>query len=115
MRLVDLDVLLKLIEKDKIELNVHKDGKCRAVHMGEYNHFIKRLHEQPVILDEDKLAKILAKYFNVPDDTYAYNLTRVKAAFDVGTMTLDDFEEFDADTVNDIVDYIVKTAIQSEI
>ena len=56
----------------------------------------------------DFLQKILNEYFDIPNDTYAYNLTRVKSAFDVGTMTLDDFEEFTEDATRDLAEYIIK-------
>ena len=45
-------------------------------------------------------------YFDVPSDTYAYNLTRHKTAFSEGTISLDDFEEFDEEIIDDIVKYI---------
>ena len=54
------------------------------------------------------LQEILNEYFNIPNDTYAYNLTRVKSAFDIGTMTLDDFEEFKEETTRDLAEYIIK-------
>jgi len=54
------------------------------------------------------LQKILNEYFNVPNDTYAYNLTRDKSAFDVRTMTLDDFKEFNEETTRDLAEYIIK-------
>ena len=40
-----------------------------------------------------------------------YNLTRVKTAFAVGTMSLEDFEEFDENTVGDIVDYLIANGV----
>ena len=49
----------------------------------------------------EKLVELLAKYFDI-GDSYAYNLTRVKSAFSIGTVGLDDFEEFDEETVADI-------------
>ena len=54
----------------------------------------------------DKLIELLAKYFTI-GDSYAYNLTRVKEAFAVGTVTIDDFVEFDDDTIADIADYLL--------
>lgn len=54
----------------------------------------------------EKLKRILMKYFDINNDTYAYNLTRDKAAFSVGTMTFDDFEEFTEEIIDDIVEYI---------
>lgn len=54
----------------------------------------------------EKLKDILMNYFDINSDTYAYNLTRDKKAFIVGTMTFDDFEEFSEETIDDIVEYI---------
>lgn len=56
-----------------------------------------------------KLIDILTDYFgiNESEGSYAYNLVRVKEAFDVGTMTFDDFQEFDQDTIDDIAEYII--------
>lgn len=53
-----------------------------------------------------RLKDVLMDYFDVNNDTYAYNLTRDKEAFGIGTMTFDDFEEFNEETIDDIVDYI---------
>lgn len=60
---------------------------------------------------KEKLMQILANYFDL-SDTYAYNLTRDKQAFAVGTMSLDDFEEFDEDTISDIADYLIKNGVR---
>lgn len=35
--------------------------------------------------------------FNIKDGSYLYHLTRTKEAYSVGTMTIDDFEEFEED------------------
>ena len=56
----------------------------------------------------DSLQRILNEYFDISNDTYAYNLTRVKSAFEIGTMTFDDFEEFTEDTTRDLAEYIIK-------
>ena len=61
-------------------------------------------------IDADALKDILMQYFDINNDTYCYNLTRVKSAFDVGTMTLEDFEEFTEETVDDLVVYIIRQA-----
>lgn len=58
----------------------------------------------------EKLIELLSRYFCI-GDSYSYNLTRVKTAFDVGTMSLEDFEEFDDDTVADIVDYLIANGV----
>ena len=56
----------------------------------------------------EKLKDVLMEYFDINNDTYAYNLTRDKRAFGVGTMTFEDFEEFGEETIDDIVKYIKK-------
>lgn len=66
-------------------------------------------------MDKEELAQKLYDYFgfNTPDGTYIYNLTRVKEAFHVGTMTLDDFKEIDDEFIYDLADYILEL-IQSK-
>jgi hypothetical protein len=50
------------------------------------------------------------EYFSI-GDSYSYNLTRVKTAFAVGTVSLEDFEEFDENVIDDIVDYLLKNNV----
>ena len=57
---------------------------------------------------KEKHVKILRDYFQIDNYNYYYNLTRDKEAFNTGTMSFDDFEEFDEETVNDLAEYIVK-------
>ena len=52
------------------------------------------------------LKNVLMTYFDINNDTYTYNLMRDKSAFSVGTMSLDDFEEFTEEIIDDIVDHI---------
>lgn len=59
---------------------------------------------------KDKLKELLMKYFTI-GDSYSYNLTRVKSAFAVGTVSLEDFEEFDESVVDDIVDYLLENNV----
>lgn len=59
---------------------------------------------------KDKLKNLLMEYFSI-GDSYSYNLTRVKSAFAVGTISLEDFEEFDESFINDIVDYLLKNNV----
>ena len=56
---------------------------------------------------KDKLKELLMKYFTI-GDSYSYNLIRVKEAFVTGTVTLDDFVEFDEEFIDDIVEYLIK-------
>lgn len=66
------------------------------------------LREGEILEDSrKKLIQILSSYFDV-GDSYVYHLTRDKSAFAVGTVSVDDFEEFDDDTIADIADYIIK-------
>jgi hypothetical protein len=58
----------------------------------------------------EKLIALLGKYFDI-GDSYAYNLTRVKTAFEVGTMSLEDFEEFDEETIADLADYLIENGV----
>ena len=58
----------------------------------------------------DKLKDLLMEYFSI-GDSYSYNLTRVKSAFAVGTVSLEDFEEFDESVVDDIVDYLLENNV----
>lgn len=60
--------------------------------------------------DREKLIEILAKYFTI-GDSYEYSLTRVKEAFAIGTMTLDDFVEFDDNKVADIADHLIANGV----
>lgn len=71
--------------------------------------FIARLANQLERYEQffsNDLKNVLMTYFDINNDTYTYNLTRDKSAFSVGTMTLDDFEEFNEETIDDIVKYI---------
>ena len=58
------------------------------------------------------LKKVLDDYFNITD-TYTYNLTRVKEALEVGTVSIEDFEEFSEETTRDMAEYI-NDAIEAE-
>lgn len=57
-----------------------------------------------------KLTELLADYFHI-GDSYHYTLGRDKEAFGLGTMGLDDFEEYDEDTVAEIVEYLIAAGV----
>ena len=61
----------------------------------------------------DKLKDLLMEYFSI-GDSYSYNLTRVKSAFAIGTVSLEDFEEFDESFIDDIVEYLLKNNVTIE-
>lgn len=52
------------------------------------------------------IKEILMEYFAVGVDCYSYNLTRVKSAFAVGTVGIEDFEEFDEEFIDSMVESI---------
>lgn len=54
----------------------------------------------------ERLIQLLSRYFDI-GDSYTYNLTRVKTAFDVGTIGLDDFEEYTEDDVANLADFLI--------
>jgi len=61
-------------------------------------------------MDKEKLNKLLSDYFglNSAVGTYTYKLTRCKTAFEVGTITLDDFEEIDETDVEDLAEFLIE-------
>ena len=81
------------------EYTVEKNETCIVARLA------NQLYEYENFFTE-RLKYVLMDYFDVNNDTYAYNLTRDKKAFGVGTMTFDDFEEFSEETIDDIVEYI---------
>lgn len=61
-------------------------------------------------MNKEKLIKVLTDYFGLNnfDGSYTYELTRDKSGFEVDTVTLDDFEEFDIDQIEDLANYIIE-------
>lgn len=58
----------------------------------------------------ERLIQLLSRYFDI-GDSYIYNLTRAKSAFAVGTVDLDDFEEYTEDDVADLADYLLDNGV----
>lgn len=69
----------------------------------------------PVVTNADQIMEMTAEarrfalieffsHWADIDDCYIFDLTRVKEAFNVGTMHLDDFVEWDESRVTDMVD-----------
>ena len=65
---------------------------------------------QPIVRSTEETKQKLMEYFNIGDSS-AYYLTRVKEAFSIGTMTLDDFVEFTENDIDDLVDYLTKKEV----
>lgn len=59
---------------------------------------------------KEKLIELLNKYFNVGDSDF-YVCNRVKEAFTLGTMSLDDFSEVDEENTSDIADYLLANGV----
>ena len=58
-------------------------------------------------MNKEEIKEKLMKYFNINSNCDYYILTRDKSAFGYGTMTFNDFQEFDEEIINDIVNYLV--------
>lgn len=72
----------------------------------EIKEMIDQKFEQSVELNYDFIKKLLMEYFRIGVDCYAYNLTRDKSAFECGTVTVNDFEEFNEEVIDDIIKFI---------
>jgi hypothetical protein len=49
MKLIDADRLFDIISKDRYEMDAHSNPQSKSVHHGEYQHFLKRIAEQPAV------------------------------------------------------------------
>lgn len=72
----------------------------------EFKEMIDQKFAQSIELNYDFLKELLMEYFMIGVDCYTYNLTRDKSAFECGTVTVNDFEEFDEEMIDDIIDFI---------
>ena len=59
---------------------------------------------------KERLVELLNRYFQI-GDSYSYNLMRAKEAFEIGTMTFDDFVEFDDETTSDLADFLLLNGV----
>ena len=60
--------------------------------------------------ERERLIELLNKYFEIGDSDF-YICNRVKEAFNLGTMTLDDFSEIDEENTVDIADYLLANGV----
>ena len=58
----------------------------------------------------EKLIELLSQYFTIGNSD-EYSLLRDKSAFALGTMSLDDFVEFDEEKVADIADHLLANGV----
>ena len=63
----------------------------------------------PLTEQHSELVQRFLEYFNVggPSGCDGYHLTRSPEGFAVGTVTIDDFEEFTEETASDFADYVL--------
>lgn len=54
----------------------------------------------------DKLIDFLSEWFDI-GDSYIFDLTRVKESRFVGTMSIEDFEEWGEDRVSELADDLI--------
>lgn len=62
---------------------------------------------------KETIAEVISQHIAL-EDTYTYELKRAKAAFEVGTMSLEDFEEWTEENVDDLAKEIVE-ALQPQL
>lgn len=67
---------------------------------------IEQKVKESIEFNLDSLKELLMEYFRIGVDCYTYNLTGDKSSYKCGTVKVNDFEEFNEDAVNDIVDFI---------
>lgn len=72
----------------------------------EFKEMIDQKFAQSIELNYDFIKKLLMEYFRIGIDCYTYNLTRDKSAFECGTVTVGDFEEFNEEVIDDIIGFI---------
>lgn len=72
----------------------------------EIKEMIDQKFAQSIELNYDFLKELLMEYFRIGVDCYTYNLTRDKSAFECGTVAVNDFEEFNEEVIDDIIDFI---------
>lgn len=72
----------------------------------EFKEMIDQKFAQSIELNYDFLKELLMEYFRIGVDCYTYNLTRDKSAFECGTVAVNDFEEFNEEVIDDIIDFI---------
>ena len=66
--------LLEKVLKEEYDNDIHKDGRAKAMHHGEYQHFYKTISEMPTAYNADKVVEQLeeyAKYFHSEADELA--------------------------------------------
>lgn len=80
--------------------------ECNEIYI--YQKRIEKIPAADVVpVNREKLMAVLRDYFSI-GDSYTYELTRVKSAFGIGTMSLDDFAEWEEEDISCLCDYILR-------
>lgn len=105
---------MRLIDGDAIIIDLLDRG-IEGVQTDDYAEFRQIVEDAPTVdaVPVCVLKEILMRYFDI-GDSYHFELTRAKEAFEVGTMGLDDFQEWTEENVDDLVDYIKKNCAGGE-
>lgn len=74
----------------KTTLNLRRGGNCITL----------------MPINQMMIAKILMEYFTI-GNSFTYELTRDKAAFEIGTIDLDDFVEWDESQIAGLSEFII--------
>lgn len=67
--LISRKALMEKVLQDEYDNDIHKDGKAKAIHHGEYQHFYKTISEMLTAYDADKVVEKLKEL-----KTYKLNL-----------------------------------------
>lgn len=77
--LISRKALMERVLQEEYDNDIHKDGRAKAIHHGEYQHFYKTIAETPTAYDVDKVIEQLnqkaedtMKYWKEFDDEDAF-------------------------------------------
>lgn len=103
----------KPCEEAKRDYNHCRCGSCQYDDMmRDVESYKQSADVRPVAKKEDVMAA-LRNYFTI-GDSYTYELTRSKDAFEIGTMSLDDFWEWDEYNISDLCEYLMENIFSSK-
>lgn len=55
--LISRKALMERVLQEEYDNDIHKDGRAKAIHHGEYQHFYKTIAETPTAYDVDKVIE----------------------------------------------------------
>ena len=114
-RYADLDELIRTLHEHKMSFNAEDRYSSYGMGFSEAFKLVCLTYPDEhatTVPDREQLMGVLSRYFSV-GDSYTYELTRAKSAFWVGTVDLEDFEEWGEEKVADLCDYLMKNLFGS--